>query len=26
VLYIFTLANPVKSLNRLLPTLTKIIN
>ena len=25
VLYIFTLANPVKSLNRLLPTLTKII-
>jgi uncharacterized membrane protein len=26
VFYIFTLANPVKSLNRLIPTLTKIIN
>jgi len=25
MLYIFTLANPVKSLNKLLPTLTKII-
>jgi uncharacterized membrane protein len=26
ILYIFTLANPVKSLNRLLPTLTKLID
>jgi hypothetical protein len=25
IVYVFTLANPVKSLNRLLPTLTKII-